>query len=327
MSSPPASPTLPTIEVAAAVIMSRDQQSCLLACRPESKSYAGYWEFPGGKVEAGEDVKTALIREIDEELGIHVTEASPWISITYPYPAALTRIHFWRVTDWKGEIDEAQPIEHSAIAWTPIYSPCKLTPLLPANIRVLESLAMPPQILITHAWEEGVDKETARIRAALRQGIRMIVLREQALPLPQRLEFARAVIEQARQYDARVLLSENGDGSGSELASLTGADGIHLSSQALNAIFSRPQFSFVGASCHKAAEIRAAEKMAIDYAVLGAVLPTPSHPGQPGLGWEAFAALALGSSIPIYAIGGQSMNTLKIAQQYGAHGIASMRNL
>jgi 8-oxo-dGTP diphosphatase len=317
----------PAIQVAAAVILSHDEQSCLLACRPENKPYAGYWEFPGGKIEAGEDVKAALIREIDEELGIHVTRASPWITITFPYPAALTRIHFWRVRDWEGEINEAKPIEHSAIAWNPIYSPCKLTPLLPANIRVLKALAMPTLILITHAWEKGIESEIARIESALNRGIRMILVREQALPMNQRLRFTHAVIKEARRHNARVLLSETGDGSGSELSRLVGADGIHLTSNAMKSISSRPQFFSVGASCHNTEEIRIAEKTGMDYAILGAVLPTPSHPEQTGLGWEAFAALSLNASIPIYAIGGQSPDTLAIAQQHGAHGIACMRNL
>ncbi|MCL2021887.1 MAG: Nudix family hydrolase [Betaproteobacteria bacterium] len=317
----------PIVEVAAAVIMSRDNQSCLLACRPKNKAYAGYWEFPGGKIEQGEDVKTALIREIHEELGIRVTKASPWLTNSFLYPAALTRIHFWRVTEWEGEINEAQPGEHSTIAWNPIHLPCKLVPLLPANIRILQILAMPVQILVTHAWEVGIEKEIARIESALSQDIRMILVREQTLPMPRRLDFLHAVIAEARRHNARVLLSETGDDSGSELSSLVGADGIHLSSNAMNAMLARPPFPCVGASCHNAEEIRAAEKIGVDYALLGPALPTPSHPDQPGLGWEAFALLSLDNSIPIYAIGGQSRDTLAIAQLHGAHGIACMRNI
>ncbi|MDR0233666.1 MAG: Nudix family hydrolase [Zoogloeaceae bacterium] len=317
----------PLVKVAAAVILSRDHQSCLLACRPEDKAYAGYWEFPGGKIEPGEDVKTALIREIHEELGIRVTKASPWITRSFLYPDALTRIHFWRVTDWKGKIDEKNPVEHSALAWVPISLPCQTAPLLPANTRVFEALAMPTQMLITHAWEEGTKKEIARVESALSQGVRMILVREQALPTERRPDFLRAVVKRARRYDARVLVSETGDGSGSELSRLAGANGIHLTSHALTSLSARPDFPCVGASCHNAEEIRAAEQIGVDYATLGPVLPTPSHPDQPGLGWEAFAALALDISIPIYAIGGQSRDTLATAQQHGAHGVACMRKL
>ncbi|MDR1849790.1 MAG: Nudix family hydrolase [Zoogloeaceae bacterium] len=327
MTTPQPADSPPFVEVAAAVILSRDYQNFLLTCRPDGKPYAGYWEFPGGKIEAGEDVKTALIREIHEELGLHVTEASPWITQGFLYPHAFTHVHFWRVTGWEGEISGEQTIEPKAIAWNPINLPCKLTPILPANSQILQMLAMPTQILITHAGEVGIEAEMARIERALTQGIRMILIREQTLPATQRLNFIHSVIANAKSRNAQVILSETGDESESELSRSTGAHGIHLTSAALRATLNRPCFPCVGASCHDAEELQTAQKIGLNYVTLGPVLPTPSHPDHPGLGWEAFAALALNTPIPIYALGGQSRDTLATAQQHGAHGIACMRNL
>ena len=72
------------VEVAAAVMLRADGREFLLAQRPEGKVYAGYWEFPGGKVEAGESVRDALVRELHEELGITVTVCHPWLTRLSP---------------------------------------------------------------------------------------------------------------------------------------------------------------------------------------------------------------------------------------------------
>ncbi len=103
------------VEVAAAVIQRADG-SFLLAQRPQGKVYAGYWEFPGGKVEAGERAAGALARELNEELGVVVETAYPWITRVFTYPHATVRLNFFRVTWWRGE---PHPREHQAIAWQP----------------------------------------------------------------------------------------------------------------------------------------------------------------------------------------------------------------
>ena len=105
------------VEVAAAVMLRADGSEFLLARRPEGKVYAGYWEFPGGKVEAGETVREALVRELREELGISVTACSPWLTRVFTYPHATVRLNFWRVTAWDGEIGITAPLEHSAVNW------------------------------------------------------------------------------------------------------------------------------------------------------------------------------------------------------------------
>src|SRR5512141_2805546 len=94
-------------EVAAAVIVRPDGEF-LLAQRPAGKPYPGYWEFPGGKIEPGEDAHAALVRELNEELGIDVTAATPWITRVYAYTHATVRLHFFRVSAWEGE---PQPLE------------------------------------------------------------------------------------------------------------------------------------------------------------------------------------------------------------------------
>ena len=114
-----------------------DGREFLLAQRPEGKVYAGYWEFPGGKVEPGESVRQALIRELQEELGITVPACSPWLTRQFTYPHATVRLNFWRVTAWSGEIGITAPLEHAAVDWLECGKNSTVAPILPANDPIL----------------------------------------------------------------------------------------------------------------------------------------------------------------------------------------------
>src|SRR3989442_1780891 len=128
------------VDVAVAVLI-RSDGAALLAQRPASKVYSGYWEFPGGKIEPGEPVAEALGREIREELGIEIERAYPWITRVFTYPHAKVRLHFYRVTAWRGE---PRALEHQAIAWQRPDA-VELDPLLPANGPVIRNLMLPPE--------------------------------------------------------------------------------------------------------------------------------------------------------------------------------------
>ena len=108
----------------------------LLTSRPEGKVYAGYWEFPGGKLEAGESVEQALRRELHEELGIEIGAAQPWKIELIDYPHARVRLHFCKVLDWTGEF---QMREQQRMAWQSL--PVAVTPVLPGTLPVLEWFA------------------------------------------------------------------------------------------------------------------------------------------------------------------------------------------
>ena len=120
----------PLTRVAVAIIerVVDGEYQVLFAQRPAGKAYAGYWEFPGGKIEANETVIAALIREIDEELGIHIASATLWRSERFSYEHAHVELNFCRSNDWSGE---PRGREGQAFAWQ---SPnaINLTPLLPA---------------------------------------------------------------------------------------------------------------------------------------------------------------------------------------------------
>jgi 8-oxo-dGTP diphosphatase len=313
--APPPSAASPLVEVVAGVI-ERADGTFLLARRPPGKVYAGYWEFPGGKVEPGERLDHALARELAEELGIDVTRAYPWMVQRFAYPHAHVQLHFFRVRGWTGE---PHPREDQALAWTTA-SHITVAPVLPANGPILRALALPALLGISCAHLLGVGVFLRRLEDALERGLRMVMIREKGMQPAALDKFCRDVVARCRAGGATVVL--NGD---PVLAGAVGADGVHLPSQSLMQAIARPSAGFCGASCHDATELARAQDLALDYAVLGPVLPTASHPGQPALGWDRASDLLRGCRIPVYALGAMDEALLERAWSCGAHGIAMMR--
>ena len=305
------------LEVAAAVIQRPDGEF-LLAKRPAGKPYAGWWEFPGGKIEAGETPYHALVRELHEELGIDVDVAYPWLTRVYSYPHATVRLHFFRVVSWRGE---PYGKENQSLSWQ-YPDAVTVTPLLPANGPVLRSLVLPPVCAITHAAELGVEPFLERLQVALQQGGKLIQVREKTMDAATLRAFAAEVVRRAHAHGARVVI--NGDAI---LAREVGADGVHLNSARLMALTDRPEMGLVSASCHDRRELERAAELELDFSLLSPVLPTLSHPGAPVLGWEGFARMAKDLPIPVYALGGISLAEMNEAWRHGAHGIAMMRGV
>jgi len=308
------------VDVAAAVI-SRPDGQFLLARRPQGRPYPGYWEFPGGKIEPGETPAHALARELNEELGIQVRQASPWVTRVYRYPHATVRLHFFRTTEWAGE---PQCLEHQAIAWQSIET-LSVSPLLPANGPILDALALAPIYAISNAAELGAKEFPARLERALKAGLRLFQFREKTFPQREWDALLAKTVELAHAHGARIMVNCAINCADIGRAKQAGADGIHLTSRALLAARARPQIALVGGSCHNERELEQAARLGLDFVVLGPILPTLSHPGAATLGWKIFSELIRNYSLPVYAIGGMRPAELQIAQRHGAHGISMMR--
>jgi 8-oxo-dGTP diphosphatase len=296
------------VEVAAAVIQRADG-AFLLARRPAGKVYAGYWEFPGGKVEPGERVDAALARELHEELGIDIDGSYPWLTRLFTYPHATVRLNFRRVLSWKGD---PHPREKQGMAWQRLDAPMA-QPMLPANAPVLASLALPAEYAITDAARLGVPRMLERLEQRLGEGLRMIQVREPAAPWSS--GFEREAIALAHRHGARVLSKQANPE----------ADGIHFTAAQLMNLTARPQQGLAAASCHTREELEHAMRLGLDFAVAGPVKATASHAGVTPLGWGRFAACIGGASLPIYAIGGMDLADLERAWQAGGHGVAMIR--
>ena len=303
------------VDVAAAVIL-RPNGEFLFARRPEGKAYAGYWEFPGGKVEPGERVEQALVREIREELGIEVTQAYPWLTHVFTYPHATVRLHFYRVSGWRGE---PHPHEGQIFSWQRPETP-DVAPILPANGPILRALSLPPVMGISNVAELGVGNFLPRLEAALRGGLRLVQLREKQLSAAEFELIAKQAVALAHRHGARLLI--NGE---PEMAMRVGADGVHCTSGRLLDMHARPDVPWCGASCHTREEMDRAARLGLDYVMQGPVLPTLTHPGANTLGWAGLAEWTRNYPLPVYAIGGMRPESVETAWQHGAHGIAMLR--
>lgn len=305
------------VEVVAGVLL-RPNGEFFLSSRPPGKVYEGYWEFPGGKIEPGETPQQALVRELREELGIGVKTAYPWLVQVFTYPHATVRLQFFQITEWDGE---PHPHEGQQFSWQQPGA-TEVSPILPANTPILRGLALPRVMGITHlAGAASPERFLAGLQSALDKGLRLVQLREKQLPPAQLAELGREVVARCHAAGARVVVNGN-----AELARQIGADGLHLPAADLLACSARPDFALVGASCHNTSELAQAARLELDYALLGPVLPTLTHPDATPLGWEGLTdMLAGGYALPVLALGGLSAARLNQARACGAHGVASMR--
>ena len=135
MSEPAPGPESALVDVAVGVLIDADGRF-LLTSRPAGKVYAGWWEFPGGKLEGGETVEAALRRELHEELGITIAAAEPWNVTRMDYAHARVRLHFCKVRDWAGDFEMR---EGQSMAWQTL--PVRVAPVLPGTLPVLEWFA------------------------------------------------------------------------------------------------------------------------------------------------------------------------------------------
>ena len=295
------------VEVAAAVIQ-RPDGAFLLAQRPQGKVYAGYWEFPGGKVEPGEPAARALARELHEELGIDVETAYPWITRVFTYPHATVRLNFFRVTRWRGE---PHPKEDQAMAWQRLGTNM-VSPMLPANAPVLASLALPAEYAVTDATRWGSAAMLEKLERGLQRGLKLLQVREPGLRGSELMIFQEQAMARARRHGCKVMTK----------APHPGADGIHFTAAELMHLTERPENMLAAASCHTREELERAMQLELDFAVVG---PVKEKAGSVPLGWERFAGIVRGSTIPIYAIGGLTRADMEDAWRAGAHGLAMIR--
>ncbi len=301
---------------AAVAVLKREDGWVLLAERPAGKGWAGWWEFPGGKIEVGESAFEALQREVQEELGIKVTTAHPWIIRTFSYPEKTVKLHFYMVTQWQGE---PQSVEGQKLSWQ---DPTKLTvtPLLPANIPVIAALALPDVLAITNLAEVGETLFFSQLEMALANGLKLIQIREKYLSAVALKAFAQRVIVLAKPYAAQVLI--NGDMA---LAREVGAAGVHFPSHELMQLQAKPENLLCAASCHNLQELEYAQRLMLDFVLLSPVNPTLSHLGSNALGWQQFNEMVSNYQLPVYALGGMGWDDRLMAWQHGARGIAMQR--
>jgi len=193
-----------------------------------------------------------------------------------------------------------------------------VSPMLPANAPVLSALELPSVMVVSNASADCIDHWIVELSARA-LGERMLVqIREKGMPRQKVQHLLSRALVRARPFGSVVVVN-------SDCGTFPQCEGLHLTSRALMALSARPAGSPVGASCHDAAELDHAARLGLDYAVLGPVKETASHPGMSPLGWERFEEVARDRPMPVYAIGGLTRADLAEARRRGAHGVALMR--
>ena len=305
----------------------------LVARRPGGTHLAGLWEFPGGKLAPGESREAGLARELAEELGIRVLAAHPLIWVEHRYPDREVALDVWRVESYSGTPygREGQPIE-----WREVRSldPAQFPP---ADAPVLAALRLPRRYLVTAEPSRRLDTFLNRLSARVDEGFDLIQLRAKSLAEPALVDLGRRAVDICRRGGATLLVNAD-----PEVAQRCGAGGVHLSGDRLArlvrersgaigdvrrrlATMSESQCFLVGASCRHGEDIERARVAGCDFAVLGPVRETATHPRGPALGWAGFQCLARGAGLPVFAIGGMRDEDIAVVSQSGGQGVAAIR--
>jgi 8-oxo-dGTP diphosphatase len=276
----------------------------LLGQRVAGKAYAGWWEFPGGKIEAGEDAAAALARELDEELGLAVRASHPWLVREFTYPHAQVRLHFRRLfaawADWSGE---PRGREGQAFAWQSCAGPF-VEPLLPASLPVFPWLRLPASVV---AWRPGdgvaATDRRGEERALAEAGLPGLLtatapvrlLRGPWEPAPGFESEVQAAGAALRELGGALLVSSAMPG---RVAALAG--GLLVEPRELRRLAARPPAALCGAQCAEPGDFERAADLGLDFALA-------SRP------WPA-------SRLPVYLTGCD--DGLAAAMRAGAHGVS-----
>lgn len=303
-----------TVTPVAVGVLVRADGAVLLADRPAGKPYAGYWEFPGGKIESGESVERALERELAEELGVLVRAADPWTVLEYEYPHAYVRLHFWRIFEWRGT---PRPVEGQQLLFlTPGAAPP--APLLPAAVPAVRWIQLPAVTGVSEQTAADAGQAQQWMDRALSRGLRQIVWYEPKLAGAALDAALRGCSARARAYGARMLV----DSRTSPAAPDRGA-GCYLSAAVLRSTDARPPSQWVGAGVRDRGDLEHAARLACDFALIEGPWQDGNDTAAEALAsWQALARLGPETPLPLYVGLAPSADNLREARRHGAHGLA-----
>lgn len=310
------------IHVAVAVVW-RDGR-VLIARRPASAHQGNLLEFPGGKVEPGESVQKALVRELAEETGVAVAVADlePLIGIRHDYGDKQVFLDVWQT-----RVSHGEPV---GLEGQPVYwmTPDALTDeaFPEANRPIIRALRLPGELAITGAFDrpaEGLERLRASLamKAAAGHPPALVLLRAPWLSGSDYQQWVRDACLLGEGQSTGFLVHDR-----PELVDGRRVLGVHLSQVAAQRFESRPVSvkDWCGVSCHDEQELLRATAVGADYATVSPVRPTGSHPGAPTLGWDGFERLARIATLPVYALGGVGPEHRAEATAWGGQGVAGI---
>lgn len=304
-----------SLQVTVAVGVIKDLHGkILISLRHSAAHQGGLWEFPGGKVEAGESGEQALARELHEELNISVQKLEPLIKIQHQYTDLNVLLEAWTITSFLGNpvACEGQVIKWISLDELQNYCFPK------ANKAIISAIKLPVEYAILNA-----DKESfliPELNSILNHGVKLIQARIKSLSADVVMRFFELAIPLCKAKGACLLVN-----SAVKNFAQTGTEGLHLTAKDLLTLNHRPPgYTWVSASCHHLFELQHAESIGVDFVVLAPVLATKTHATTQPLGWDKFKTLTHQVNIPVFALGGMTRQKLVIARLAGAQGIAGI---
>ncbi len=303
------------IHVAVGILID-DLQRVLIAQRPLSAHQGGFWEFPGGKVEAGETVVAALQREFEEEVGVVLHNPAPFLKIQHDYADKSVLLDVWLSREYSGEASgkEGQPVR-----WCPL-AQLRAEDFPAANAAIVKALQLPNEIAITPDVS-SLQELDSLLHGYAQQQLELLQFRQPQLSE----QLQRAWYEHALAFcqNHNMQLMFNGE---PDNLPVNGLHHWHCAAWRLSDLLARPVAAdaLFSVSCHNLHELQQAAALQADFALLSPVAITKHYSSEDCLGWEGFAELAASVSLPVYALGGLQRADLSRALQTGAFGIAGI---
>jgi len=269
-------------------------------------------------LETNESPSEALNREIYEELGVVINKYRQWTTRRVIEKDKITILYFFLITSWTGIVEG---MEGQKLQWVD-FKTYNATKVLPPNQVIHHALKndLPDIYAITNYHEISSDNFFQELRRQVDNGLKLIQIREKNLTTTELEALITRIKITLLHTNVRIIIN-----SSISLAYKYQLDGVHLNSKQLYELKYFPKDLLVGVSCHSEKDLEAAEEKNADFAVLGSVKETLTHPNLEPIGWKKFNKLVDNSNIPIYSIGGMTNDDIPLSFNFGAIGIASQR--
>ena len=299
------------IEVVAAVIRNADGK-VLIAKRHSDKHQGGKWEFPGGKVEKGESRRSALVREIREEIGIDIGHSARLISVYHEYDDKAIYLDVYEVLQWTGEAEgrEGQPIN-----WVDTDELHEFE-FPEANSPIVEAACLPKHLKVMGAAKDEEDFKT-QFNANIQSGHRLFLqsFNAEAASYKPSHDEINWMLDTASSHQVKVMFESPPPLVRSDYY-------LHLNTEELQKVQEKPSATRVSAICSNSEELFKAQRIGLDFLLVGPVLTNASG-GNKVIGWPTFQSLSARVNIPVYAMGGVGEKDMELAREYGAQGIVN----